>query len=74
VPEYKGAAKDKLFKPLLALLREAATYEDVRPFLREKFHLRELLEKQGKLKGPPKEGQEITLEAEMKTAEMELLC
>jgi CTD small phosphatase-like protein 2 len=67
VPDYLGSSDDQVFKPLLALLREAATHEDVRPYLRAKLRFREQLEKQGlKFKGMPKEGKDITLEEEQK--------
>jgi hypothetical protein len=75
VPEYQGAAEDNALESTLALLREAATYEDVRPFLREKLRFREVLEKEGvKLKGFPKEGQDIVLKEQKNADEVQVLC
>ncbi len=62
VPDYLGAKEDAVLKPLLALLEEAAQYEDVRPFLRAKLRFREQMEKQGfTFPGMPREGEDIAL-------------
>jgi len=67
VPDFLGDSTDRVFEPLLKLLREADKYEDVRPFLRAKMGFRKQLEKQGfKFPGMEPQGKDITLEEENK--------
>lgn len=47
VPDYLGAKEDPLFPALLAILDEARTLDDVRPFLASKFAFRKQLAKHG---------------------------